>query len=220
MIRQRLLISKKLSPKQEAVYWGNAGAGVLPLHEAAKSPIDLPDGYAVRIEKDGYYINVLYTYKGKDARTQDADIQGNIQLDEPGWDYDGGWDCLGALEIRGSEAAKGWGPLLYDVAIEYATKKAGGLVADRESVSDSALRVWDYYLNRRSDVKHKQLDDTENTLTPSKKDNCNQGSASELGKDRGIPWHDKKNPLSKIYTKRPAKTMAQLKKLGKLILKV
>jgi len=81
---------------------------------------------------------------------------------------------------------KGWGPLLYDVAMEYATMKGGGLVADRVSVTDAARNMWDFYMKNRGDVEHKQLDiDDEGSerfdlaqLTPDdKSDDCDQTSA-------------------------------------------
>jgi hypothetical protein len=54
----------------------------------------------------------------------------------------------GVYEVVYSQAAPGWGPLLYDLAIEVASEFAGGLMSDRFSVSSDAARVWSYYLQR------------------------------------------------------------------------
>lgn len=45
-------------------------------------------------------------------------------------------------------AKHGWGPLVYDVAMERATELGGGLAPDRGYVSPAARRVWDVYLKR------------------------------------------------------------------------
>jgi len=140
--------------------------------------------------------------------------------------YDG--NCAGAWIVGGSVADEGWGPLLYDVAIEWATKNGQGLAPDRNVVSPSATKVWDYYFNNRSDVKSTQLDDLENALTPDEDDNCRQARASGtkyittgfagLGRGKEVPGTEDWAPssLSKKYTKAPT-TYNQLDKMGKLI---
>jgi hypothetical protein len=59
--------------------------------------------------------------------------------------------------MNNSSAPGGWGPLLYDIALEYAGKK--GVLPDRGQVSADALRVWTYYLRNRSDVEKYSMDD-------------------------------------------------------------
>jgi hypothetical protein len=56
-----------------------------------------------------------------------------------------------------SPTRKGWGPLLYDVAIDYASLEGAGIMSDRTSVSDSARGVWEKY-SKRSDVEKHQMD--------------------------------------------------------------
>ena len=126
--------------------------------------------------------------------------------------------CDGAMKVENSRASSGWGPLLYDVAIEYATIKANGLMPDRVSVSGEAKNVWNYYLGNRSDVIAHQLDDLKNTLTPfSLKDNCNQSvSRHEPGEVLSFDGDWKESPLSKRYTKKPI-TINKLKSLGLLV---
>jgi len=105
-------------------------------------------------------------------------------------------NCKGAYHI-GSVNAKGWGPLLYDIAMEWTTMKGSGLIADRQSQTLEARVVWDYYMkNRLGEINPVQLDDLNNTRTPEEEDNCNQIVA-------GDNWQEPTNPLSKIYTKKP-----------------
>lgn len=72
-----------------------------------------------------------------------------------------------ASTVTRSAGNKGYGPLVYDIAMAI----EGGLVPDREIVSQSAKSVWKRYFNR-SDVKHKPLDDIEDPRTPSKEDDA------------------------------------------------
>ena len=117
------------------------------------------------------------------------------------------------MKVSVSRAADGWGPLLYDVAIEHATINANGLMPDRFLVSSEAADVWNYYLTNRGDVSPHQLDDPYNQLTPEDEDNCDQEVAKEDTKsDR---WE--KSPLSKRYTKEPT-TINALKAAGKLVI--
>ena len=128
-----------------------------------------------------------------------------IQRTEYGKKFYG--ECLNAWMIESVSAPKGFGPLLYDVAMEWATENGGGLMSDRYQVSDEAQGIWDFYLkNRASELEILQLDDPKNTLTPTMDDNCKQASA-------GKNWKDEKNPLSKVFKKKRA-TIRALEKLG------
>jgi hypothetical protein len=120
--------------------------------------------------------------------------------------------CDGAWKVSRSEAKPGWGPLLYDIAMEWATMEGNGLIADRDSVSPSAHKVWDYYLNSRGDVMDHQLDNFSDELTPTiQVDNCDQ-EVSE--RDEFVnTWHA--SPLSKRYTKAPTQ-IEKLRAMGKL----
>ena len=67
--------------------------------------------------------------------------------------------CSGAYVIQyTSSTTQGWGPLLYDVALEWASERGGGLTADRNSVSNSARSVWKKYSTSRSDITSDPLD--------------------------------------------------------------
>ena len=56
----------------------------------------------------------------------------------------------GAYEVKNSYSRGGYGPLLYDIAIELSGEH--GLTSDRNSVSADAQRVWEYYIESRPDV--------------------------------------------------------------------
>ena len=50
-------------------------------------------------------------------------------------------------------SVSGWGPFMYDIAMELATQAGQGLVSDRSEVSERARKVWEYYFHNRSDVQ-------------------------------------------------------------------
>jgi len=79
---------------------------------------------------------------------------GNIRFGPERWN-----PCLSAWTVKNtSYTTSGWGPLLYDLAIEVATERGGGLAPDRTSVSGPARAVWSAYNSARSDVTQAQLD--------------------------------------------------------------
>ena len=109
--------------------------------------------------------------------------------------------CGGAMMVSHSSATQGWGPLLYDLAMELATERGGGLIADRGSVSGEAQAVWNYYMANRGDVTGIQLDDLDNTLTPEDEDNCDQHISRATVTGMYNTWQD--SALSKRWTKQP-----------------
>ena len=128
-------------------------------------------------------------------------------------------NCYNGFIISWTEVRQGWGPLLYEVALEWASQYSKkGLAADRSSVSEDALVVWDKYA-ARSDVKQNQLDvahpDTWTPslvqLTPEPEDDCNQTAAVELGGKEG--WDA--TSISKMYYKPNGEVIAALKGAGR-----
>ena len=63
----------------------------------------------------------------------------------------------GAKEVEFSAAQKGYGPMMYDIAMA----DVGGLIPDRKEVSDAARGIWSFYKNNRTDVEKKQIDDSD-----------------------------------------------------------
>ena len=158
--------------------------------------------------------------KGNETDARVNDVHGEIQIQYPN---KGLGPCGEALEVVWTTAASGWGPMLYDVAMEVATEVGGGLTPDRRSVSNDAQNVWNYYFSNRSDVETQQLDltDTEveyytdlnlKKLTPDvEEDDCLQSKAISQYEDK---WDQA--PLSKRYTKAPT-TLNALRAAGRLI---
>lgn len=189
------------------------------LTEAAKGLQDLPPGVGVRIIEEYGIVSIWYE-KLDNSKGDINGPSGGIHIVHTRGRSDLG-PCGDAWKVSTVDATQGWGPLLYDIAMEYATLNGGGLIADRDSVSPKARRIWDYYLSSRSDVESHQLDDLKNTLTPDiEEDNCDQRVATynvpfgygEVPKN--IDWVD--SPLSKRYTKPPI-TIEKLRSLGKLV---
>jgi hypothetical protein len=54
--------------------------------------------------------------------------------------------------------SSGYGPITYEIAIEYLSIQGLGLTSDRESVSSDAYGLWEYYYNNRPDVQKVPID--------------------------------------------------------------
>lgn len=82
--------------------------------------------------------------------------------------------CNGASEIANSAAVKGYGPLIYDIAMKFADNHT--ITADRKNVSLHARRIWDQMKSRGSSV-HTRVDvmyhdDVDDPKTPPPEDDC------------------------------------------------
>ena len=176
----------------------------------------------ITIDKDGLTdYNVYYSdAKGNPKDSRIHDTWGEVSIMRPN---KGTGPCGEALNVVYAGAASGWGPMLYDVAMELATQVGGGLTPDRNSVSNDAQNVWSYYFNNRSDVQSQQLDLTDkevayytdlglSKLTPDiEEDDCLQSKAIRAYEDK---WDQA--PLSKRYTKAPT-TINALRAAGRLV---
>ncbi len=186
------------------------------LTEAAKGPADMPESVFVEIIEQGDHAKFRYAVKNPDDGkyyNSTAPVGGKVAIMKPAH------PCGGAYEVVLSRASQGWGPMLYDVAMEWATQNGGGLVSDRSHVSPSAREIWNYYLSNRGDVQGVQLDDLRNTITPEEEDNCEQHSSTVGRSSAGMPKtvDFQESPLSKRYTKAPT-TMNALNTAGKLVI--
>jgi len=177
------------------------------LTEAAKTPDDLLkyDDMHVFIRNEGDMVKVYFSYAdGVAYPNPNGAVWMTAAKRYP--------SCGNAWEVSSAAAPHGWGPLLYDVAMEWASLNGGGLISDRDQVSHEARAVWDYYMNNRPDVTAHQLDDLKNTLTPEDADNCNHAIVVRYDKD--AEWRT--SALSKRYTSPPT-TLRKLRALGRLI---
>tara|TARA_A100001035_G_scaffold254743_1_gene228821 strand:- start:24 stop:656 length:633 start_codon:yes stop_codon:yes gene_type:complete len=197
------------------------------LNESAKGPDDLPGRIVVLVEEQDDYAIISYAKPIKKTGSAfqygaSKRPEGMIYIYKTSDDEDLG-PCGGAYTISIARATSGWGPMLYDVAMEYATENGGGLTPDRSSVSGDAQNVWNYYFNSRGDVQSHQLDLTDREvqyytdlniqkLTPDiEEDDCLQKKALSTHEDK---WDQ--SPLSKRYTK-ASTTMNALRAAGRLI---
>ena len=188
------------------------------LTEAAGSPGDLPeDAYVVIRTKSGG-TDVWYAFEDGEPRHDAGDPWGWVRF-STGRHKSG--SCLGANVVVESQAASGWGPLLYDVAMEVSGDQ--GLMADRNSLSDDAYNVWRVYMTR-GDVQKKQLDTPDNELTPDDSDNCGTDTARKFDDAFDDYRSDEKkqaladSPVMKVYTKGQT-TIGDLESMGRLIRK-
>ena len=174
------------------------------LQEVAKGPQDLPEDVFVRVFHQGpdkNLITILFTdrdgnYIPPVAKSgENNPIYGDVTFNLKSTHL----ECDNSSVIAVTEVADGWGPMLYDIAMEIGTMRANGLTPDRRSVSPEAQDVWWNYLNMRPDVKAHQLDNEYNELTPKDSDNCVQMMSRERAEDYGGEWKD--NALSKRFTK-------------------
>ena len=181
------------------------------LSEGAKGVEDIQRGVYVKIwSAGGDDVSFKFTNR-KGSLSAKTKIRGLVGIEKTDPKYG---PCGGAYKMTWSSTDPGWGPLLYDVAMEYATLNGNGLMPDRMAVSPDAERVWQYYLDSRSDVTAHQLDSLEGEITPDNKgDDCSQDIVHQKI-NHGDDWV--KHPLSKRYTKPPT-TIELLRKAGKLI---
>jgi len=139
--------------------------------EAAKKPEDIPEGYFITMKTEGSEWARWDIVKGKAnyyEKTYYPDaIYGHIDIGKIHQNRYG--ECLGAWMTRMADTAKGFGPMLYDIAMEYATESGSGLIADRGGVTPAAEGIWKKYLER-DDVEAVQLE------------NCVQGESIALNK--------------------------------------
>lgn len=149
---------------------------------AMKTENDLPDFVLINFKVQSNSCIISYVYQdGSYAYTDDKGVplqqeenQSNAQtMGLMTFGQQGNYWKVGMVR-----ATKGYGPLLYELAMEYATAHGSGLTADSTgSVSSDAQRVWAVFANR-SDVSRKPLQ-------------------TKFGPD---------NPMSYIYSKQPSRT--------------
>lgn len=126
--------------------------------------------------------------------------------------------CAGAWVVQQTYPTRnGWGPLLYDLAMEFAGE--AGLAPDRRAVSPDAQGVWDKYDGARGDVTPIQLDilhperyDAEQLTPYDPSDDCVQKQALKMAQAFEIEWSD--SPLSRAYRKPDGAATSALRAAG------
>jgi len=165
------------------------------LVEAAKTPKDIVDmGIQIEVSPGDDYVDIRANQVRDDgSSTRVANFGSHLTRTSP---HSPAGPCSGAYSIYWSKSKiDGLGPLLYDLMIDLVHPHP--LTSDRESVSQDAKRVWDYYSKLRYDIDEEQLDDMRNTLTDDPDDNCWQASAAAWDGDETWP----NSSLSKAYSR-------------------
>ena len=175
-LRKAFNVFTKTGPQKKGGYphtpedpdWKSAPPGApggleeTQLDEAMKPAADLPEGVVVAV-KDSlpHSYSVYYALqdspekrlKAHDLDRQEAgiDVYGIVSVffgEEPREDV---W------MVKSSKAREGFGPLLYDVALEIAGDS--GLKPDNLEISQEASAVWKHYDTQRPDVESEMLAD-------------------------------------------------------------
>ena len=201
------------------------------LTEGMKTAANLPQGSAIAIRSRGTNPMFVYTYGGKplydkpnprfNPGVPEGAPWGEVLIGKLKPNSQG--DCSDAYGIDHSDTASGWGPLLYDVAMEWASKNGSGLTSDRGSVSSDAYNVWNYYLRNRPDVESVQLDIRNRgyeKITPDdESDDCEQAIsvswARKTDTDPDPGWSAQ--PTAYLYRVSGTPTMDALEASGQLL---
>lgn len=120
------------------------GRAIFLTEMAMKMPSDIPSGYKV-------YIYVYEDHVRFEISNSNSESLGFISIQN----FESYW------YVKLVSAERGYGPLLYDLAMEYASKYGIGLIPGAamilfgvigESTSQTAELVWEYYFYNRDDV--------------------------------------------------------------------
>lgn len=110
---------------------------------------ELMPGHSIIIKNDGRNLDIFIKEDGKPKAHWPGwlKLQRNSVADGNVW------------EVSSAQALHGYGPLLYDLAMEYVTNELGdlGITPDTVDVTKDAQNVWGFYLTRRPDVEHEEL---------------------------------------------------------------
>ena len=209
-------IQKQLDalPEDVAIVVGSGGTGLSKIFSYVRLEDPETQQYSVLTNDDST------TYKDRKI-TKTGYPHGSITIMSVDDEFEG--PCLGSYVVVGAEAERGWGPLLYEVALEWSTKNGNGLMPDRSLVSDYAEAVWKKYTDR-SDIDKQQLDTNPKhprsinkavkQLTPDiKQDDCDQTKSIQK---YGEEWAD--SSLSKVYKKNSTELLDALSSSKRLII--
>lgn len=107
---------------------------------------------------------------------------------------------VGNARVRPEYRGTGVGALMYDVMLELAGDD--GVTSDRVSVSEDAVRIWNYFY-KSSDYTKKPLDNEGGEYTSDPIDDCEDGSFLEYGGSRDDNMEDfQSHPLNNVYVKK------------------
>lgn len=110
---------------------------------------ELPDSIGIRLDRGAgqrytfrYVNNSIWT----DTSREEDKPCGYITLAKPDYTLEG--NCSGAWLVKIFESDHEWGPLLLEIALEWATRMGGGLTADRFRVTEYEYSIWNHILGK------------------------------------------------------------------------
>lgn len=128
-------------------------------------------------------------------------IEGEIHCDHMSYieeKYTARADGREIWQISFSEASETWGPLLYEICLEYiSTHKNGALMSDRMQVSPFAESVWEKYMNRS--MQEENIVAVQMDFSSYKKKKSSYPLVTKKGKDFYLSHNNEKTPIKK-YT--------------------
>jgi predicted nucleotidyltransferase len=199
----------KSAPPIVGATGGAFGLEEVILDEAMKTAADLPEDIVVVVDRQNApnYYKIYYALQEDlrsplkagdlDRMERGISVYGvlSIQLGRD-FPYEGNY------VVESVKAADGYGPLLYDVALEIVGK--AGLKPDTKSISDDAAAVWKFYDTQRDDVQGELLVmdiDQYHTVMP--KDRADKPGENEH--------------LAQVYRKKNKSTTKELQDLNKIV---
>ena len=138
----------------------------------AKTIDDLVPGvHKIIVQNASNGVSLRMTYEGEEMDNVRMSCQttDNVKVHQ-----------LGAAYVE-DPRVDGFGPLLSDICMELTTENGYWLAMDRSSVEPDAIRLWQFYKDKRlnKDVEGWQLDTNMNLLTPDEDDNIDTRKADE-----------------------------------------
>jgi len=163
-------------------------------NESAVTPQQIPHGWMFTVDDRNFRVIIL-------LKDESEKTVGKITIKD-----DNRLPCLDALSVEVSEALEGYGPILYDLAMELSGDK--GIYSDRIALTDAAQRVWNFYDAHRSDV--------ESWHPLEKIDYSESECIDDITHLFGEEWQDE--PENKVFRKKTGKTatLEALKRANKI----
>ena len=124
--------------------------------------------FAVKITEGRYDEIIFEIYASKSDFTSSYPIGaiGQLEIADEGYLEEDKYKIFNVVSSITDNNARGFGPLLYELALEYVSKiPEAYFTSDRKSVTDDARSVWDYYFENRKDVEVKQFDVTRDNVS-------------------------------------------------------
>ena len=184
------------------------------LREGAVTPEQLSDDYIVVIKDNGMFrhtnYEIMLKYKYNHPKLSEPVEEVFADLSMRKWEggmCDGAWEVYWA-EVHEDYKDAGFGPLMYDIAMELAG--SFGLMCDRKSVSEDAERVWKYYITR-ADVYTEDID-----IDNCPSDMLSIGDEIAIRKGAEHPWHQKVYFSTNTVAGSTQPTINRLEKLGRI----